>query len=265
MYALNAPRRTRAFTLVELLVVIGIIALLISILLPSLSAAREHGNAVKCLSNVRQLAAAFIMYAGENKGKLPFPSASRGAQHRETDWIFWQTQATPLVATIPDLGDSAVCRYMGKTPADSLRCPSDLWAEHSSTVPGTTTDGLGGPYLYSYTVNSFITDGYTPPGSTTAKGWTISSIRNNTEKLLLGEEDEHSIDDGRWVLFDKSVTSGIGNRLAIRHEKRRILPDNDANWPRNLDRRGNVAFLDGHGEYAARDYVHDPIHYDPQK
>lgn len=59
------------FTLVELLVVIGIIALLISILLPSLNRARESAKAVQCMSNLRQIGLAFHSYTAESKGRFP--------------------------------------------------------------------------------------------------------------------------------------------------------------------------------------------------
>jgi type II secretory pathway pseudopilin PulG len=67
------------FTLVELLVVVGIIALLIAMLLPSLSRAREQSNRVRCLSNLRSLGQAMYLYANAYRDRLPngnFPGAA---------------------------------------------------------------------------------------------------------------------------------------------------------------------------------------------
>src|SRR2546430_1552207 len=67
----HSRRRRCAFTLVELLVVIGIIAILIGILLPTLNKARQAGKATVCLSNLRQMGTGWMMYLTDNKGHLP--------------------------------------------------------------------------------------------------------------------------------------------------------------------------------------------------
>src|SRR5688572_15974577 len=77
---MKASMRKRAFTLVELLVVIGIIAVLVAMLLPALNRAREQARMVQCLSNVRQCATIAIgMYAAEHKGTvLPLVGSRSG-------------------------------------------------------------------------------------------------------------------------------------------------------------------------------------------
>ena len=76
-----------AFTLIELLVVISIIALLMSILMPALSVVREQGKRAICLSNLRQLTMAWVLYADDYDGKLvnsdvSYPPAT-------TWWVKW--------------------------------------------------------------------------------------------------------------------------------------------------------------------------------
>ena len=86
-------RKDGAFTLVELLVVIGVIALLVALLLPALGRSREQAKQVACLSNLRQLGVAIELYCQDNNGWFPRAAPDTTAANPEPestqDFISW--------------------------------------------------------------------------------------------------------------------------------------------------------------------------------
>ena len=137
----------RGFTLVELLVVIGIIALLISILLPALSRARDQAKSVTCLANMKQIGMAAFNYASENKGIWAPAAWWNGAAGTESEsWPNILVNAGYLKS--PDINK-------GQDPTRSVfYCPNgnpDLSASFTSSsgasaVPQSKTDGAGQTY-----------------------------------------------------------------------------------------------------------------------
>jgi prepilin-type N-terminal cleavage/methylation domain-containing protein/prepilin-type processing-associated H-X9-DG protein len=117
-------RRRHAFTLVELLVVIGIITVLIAILLPVLQKAREQARQVTCASNQRQICLAMLSYASQNQGFLPRlddPAQVLGSR----------TPSQGVIMTLPDSIDwtrGELMPYVAHDPGTRQRvfsCPTD--------------------------------------------------------------------------------------------------------------------------------------------
>ena len=80
--------QSHGFTLIELLVVIAIISLLVSILLPSLNRAKELAKRVVCASNLRNVAAAYVLYATEQSGNVPIP-VGYASSAKQWNYLIW--------------------------------------------------------------------------------------------------------------------------------------------------------------------------------
>jgi prepilin-type N-terminal cleavage/methylation domain-containing protein/prepilin-type processing-associated H-X9-DG protein len=238
--------RRKAFTLVELLVVIGIIALLIAILLPSLSRAREQAQSVACLSNLRQIGNATVMYTNANKGW--FPRAAN--TYQPDDWIYWQAAQLPIrdqCPFVPYMSDKVFVEA-------HYRCPSD-------DVQGHLLGSLG-PYLYSYTMNEFMGGLlYAPDGDTASTHLhvriKITAVKRAAEKIMFIDESNLTADDGCWAPQRYSPSTTGKNLISNRHNKK---VENVADPSAGV---GNALFADGHAATIERSKSTLPENYDP--
>ena len=155
----RSSQRRDAFTLVELLVVIGIIAILISIILPALSAARRQANLIKCSANLRQMYQGASLHAHDHRGYLPLAghlqlegsiyawsmdavSINVGDRERKRYTYAWASGSTYVIAPFPagtaSSGDLAFVgpRLLGTatTRTDDVLVEFDLAARSSKII-----------------------------------------------------------------------------------------------------------------------------------
>jgi prepilin-type N-terminal cleavage/methylation domain-containing protein/prepilin-type processing-associated H-X9-DG protein len=273
---LSSPKS--AFTLVELLVVIGIIGLLIAILLPALNKARRASRTTACMSNVRQLVMGALSYFQENKYTFsPYydgggtPASAPGPNMFQIEWMaqFVKPEQLNKVRLCPDATEPNAMLMPATPPADPQPGPNmfgtamNCWGPYGRAMryfdSNNTAKHLSGSYAY----NGYLLRTHPSGNDPTLLGrnqagdvknlWLFSGTKPTTDIPV--------VCDGTWPtawpkeMDDITPTSGYGNGLLSLYNPASNPPNYNAldianNWRRICVARHrmaiNVGFLDGH-------------------
>ena len=237
------------FTLVELLVVIGIIAVLIGVLLPALNVARQQAQSIQCLSNMRQLGTAFVLYVNDNHGWMP----SCDTCGPNTPTQFWSGATSATQTPLWPAGVSATQTWVGwvdSGPAESALENGTLWKYiHNAGLYKCPSDT--NPYRNrSYSINYLICMSANDTGSLLHsivnwnkwKVYKVTQVPNSANAITFVEEGapQNSTDPAlQW-------NGGGWEQNPVGAHFPSDWIDTVVSWHRN---GANFAFVDGHAEY----------------
>ncbi len=247
------PRRSRGFTLVELLVVIGIIALLISMLLPALGRARESANRIKCLSNLRSLAQSAVQYTIANKGRWPLAAMNISPYQRLNPQYITHEMYLGMRVGPDFVNDQG--QPNGAKLSDFFQCPSstmkDLEVAQWTDVSNPANAPAGSPSFVVTSTNWLLRSSYVYCGN----GWGPLSGYNTQPQLAStgGATWMREIapvkygDKGIKALFADKTEWWSSDGIRANHG---IKMHSSGSFGNPMTPGFNTVYTDGHGEWT---------------
>ena len=240
-------KKSKAFTLVELLVVISIIALLMAVLLPALTKARRTAKRVACMSNMKQLIAAWMAYAENNDGKLvnggqsPVPGVA-GSTVTEPYWC--TSFHNPPTDGGYDWNFGVI---------DGVNYFSWGMTSYTSLTYAQRVEKLKKGALYRYAPNpklyrcpeaiAIVHRTYVMPPSMNAHN---SGAGTNEEGQIYKRTGQIKGSSQRIVFIEEKIMTPDAMQIMADHPYWEDYPD----WPGLMHEKGTtIGFADGHGEY----------------
>jgi len=218
MFAMAGDRR-EGFTLIELLVVIAIIAILMAILVPTLNRARELGKRAACLSNLKQLTLAWIMYADDNEGKIVKARVGQTDKSgRVIAWVGVPGMNESEVEKIANIQEGLLFPYARNVRL--YRCPT---GERGEMVTYSVVASMAGDKPHQRT------------------GATEDMVLTNRFRIPRAATRFVFVDEGKCSGTGNTSTSpwDVGYTKPMWHDKPTVRHGNGTNW----------SFADGHSEY----------------